>query len=88
MLVMNFHSLTHSLTLTLSFSHSFIHSYFHSLTHPFMESFIIIPFFKHYEGDVSDLDLTFSYDEDVMGRLNTHELVPGGRAMVVNNDNK
>ncbi|KAH3752596.1 hypothetical protein DPMN_187217 [Dreissena polymorpha] len=43
---------------------------------------------KHYEGDVGDLDLTFCYDEDIMGRLETHELVPGGKAIPVNNDNK
>lgn len=43
---------------------------------------------QHYEGDVSDLDLTFSCDEDCMGRLETHELVPGGKAMPVTNENK
>ena len=44
--------------------------------------------FQHYEGDVADLDLTFSCDEDCMGRLETHELVPGGKAMPVTNENK
>lgn len=43
---------------------------------------------QHYEGDVSDLDLTFSCDEDCMGRLETHELVAGGRAIPVTNENK
>ena len=43
--------------------------------------------FQHYE-DVADLDLTFSYDEDVMGKLVTHELTPGGRAIPVTNENK
>jgi len=43
---------------------------------------------QHYEGDVCDLDLTFSYDEDTMGKIVTHELVPGGRAIPVTNDNK
>ena len=43
---------------------------------------------QHYEGDIIDLDLTFSYDEDVMGKLITHELIPGGRAIPVTNDNK
>ena len=37
---------------------------------------------------MADLDLTFSSDEDVMGQLVTHELVPGGKAIPVNNDNK
>lgn len=43
---------------------------------------------QHYDGDVGDLDLTFSYDEDTMGKIVTHELVPGGRAIAVTNDNK
>ncbi|KAL5016325.1 hypothetical protein ScPMuIL_005914 [Solemya velum] len=47
-----------------------------------------LSYIKHYEGDVSDLDLTFSCDEDCMGRLETHELVPGGKAIAVTNENK
>lgn len=43
---------------------------------------------KHYEGDVADLDLTFSFDQDMMGQIVTHELVPGGRAVAVTNENK
>jgi len=37
---------------------------------------------------VGDLDLTFCYDEDIMGRLETHELVPGGKAIPVTNENR
>lgn len=47
-----------------------------------------LTYIKHYEGDVGDLDLTFCYDEDIMGKLETHELVPGGKAIPVNNDNR
>ncbi|XP_031633288.1 ubiquitin-protein ligase E3B [Contarinia nasturtii] len=47
-----------------------------------------LSFVKHYQGDVSDLDLTFSVDEDQMGRIVTHELYSGGRARPVTNDNK
>ncbi|RZF42672.1 hypothetical protein LSTR_LSTR001467 [Laodelphax striatellus] len=47
-----------------------------------------LTYVKHHEGDVSDLDLTFSVDEDVMGRVVTHELTPGGRLMPVTNQNK
>jgi len=43
---------------------------------------------QHYDGDVADLDLTFSYDEDTMGKIVTHELVPGGRAIAVTNENR
>lgn len=47
-----------------------------------------LSYIKHYEGDVSDLDLTFSLDEDNMGKIETHELIPGGKAISVTNENK
>lgn len=47
-----------------------------------------LSYVKRYEGDVSDLELTFSCDEDSMGRIVTHELVPGGKAVPVTNKNK
>lgn len=47
-----------------------------------------LTYIKHYKGDVGDLDLTFSYDEDIMGKLVTHELIPGGRAISVTDENK
>ena len=31
---------------------------------------------------------SFSFDEDVMGRIVTHELVPGGRGVVVTGENR
>lgn len=37
---------------------------------------------------MTDLDLTFSVDEDVMGKIVTHELFPGGRIQTVTNENK
>ncbi|XP_046427763.1 ubiquitin-protein ligase E3B [Neodiprion pinetum] len=43
---------------------------------------------KHFKGDVRQLELTFSLDEDVLGKLVTHELVPGGRAVPVTNQSK
>ncbi|KAJ6656720.1 hypothetical protein lerEdw1_003607 [Lerista edwardsae] len=43
---------------------------------------------KRYDGDTSDLGLTLSYDEDVMGQLVCHELVPGGKTIPVTNENK
>uniref|UniRef100_A0A8C5LRJ3 Ubiquitin-protein ligase E3B n=1 Tax=Leptobrachium leishanense TaxID=445787 RepID=A0A8C5LRJ3_9ANUR len=43
---------------------------------------------KRYDGDISDLGLTLSYDEDVMGQLVCHELVPGGKSISVTNENK
>lgn len=47
-----------------------------------------LTFVKKYDGDVSDLSLTFSIDEDFMGKINTVDLVPGGRTIQVTNDNK
>ncbi|XP_075067027.1 LOW QUALITY PROTEIN: ubiquitin-protein ligase E3B [Mixophyes fleayi] len=43
---------------------------------------------KRYDGDIGDLGLTLSYDEDVMGQLVCHELVPGGKSITVTNENK
>ncbi|XP_011503939.1 PREDICTED: ubiquitin-protein ligase E3B-like, partial [Ceratosolen solmsi marchali] len=43
---------------------------------------------KHYNGDIGDLALTFSFDENVMGKIITHELKPGGKAILVTNENK
>ncbi|EFN88458.1 Ubiquitin-protein ligase E3B [Harpegnathos saltator] len=43
---------------------------------------------KHYKSDVRQLELTFSLDEDVLGKLVTHELIPGGRTTAVTNQNK
>lgn len=37
---------------------------------------------------MADLDLTFSVDEDQMGRIVTQELISGGRTKPVTNDNK
>ncbi|CAH0555010.1 unnamed protein product [Brassicogethes aeneus] len=47
-----------------------------------------LSYIKHYDGDVSKLDLTFSSDEDSLGKIITHELIPGGRAVPVTNENK
>ena len=47
-----------------------------------------VHFHQHYDGDVSDLDLTFSTDEDVLGKIVTHDLRPTGRYIPVTNDNK
>ncbi|KAL4223687.1 Ubiquitin-protein ligase E3B [Mactra antiquata] len=47
-----------------------------------------LSYIKHFDGEVNDLDLTFCYDEDIMGKLETHELVPGGKAIPVTNENR
>ena len=45
-------------------------------------------FVKHYDGDVEDLCLTFAVDEEMFGQTTTVDLIPGGRACEVNNQNK
>ncbi|XP_028967961.1 ubiquitin-protein ligase E3B [Galendromus occidentalis] len=43
---------------------------------------------KNYPGDVQDLCLFFCVDDDSLGKIVTHELVPGGKTMAVTNENK
>uniref|UniRef100_A0A6G1SIZ1 Ubiquitin-protein ligase E3B n=1 Tax=Aceria tosichella TaxID=561515 RepID=A0A6G1SIZ1_9ACAR len=43
-------------------------------------------YIRHH--DVSDLDLTFSIDQDMMGKIENFELEPGGRHIPVTNQNR
>lgn len=43
---------------------------------------------KHFDGDVSELELTFSVDQDIFGEVRTTELCPGGKTIRVTNQNK
>ena len=45
-------------------------------------------FLKKYEGDVEDLGLTFSLDEDIFGTHRTIELLKGGRDIEVTKENR
>ncbi|XP_062521053.1 ubiquitin-protein ligase E3B-like [Corticium candelabrum] len=47
-----------------------------------------LSYVKHYDGDVSELDLTFSVNRDFFGKVETHDLTPGGSAVTVTNENK
>jgi len=47
-----------------------------------------LTYIKHYEGDVSELDLTFSIDQDFMGKIETHELESGGRSIPVTRESR
>lgn len=44
--------------------------------------------FKHYDGDVSALTLTYSIDEEVLGEMVTYDIIPCGRHINVTNDDK
>lgn len=43
---------------------------------------------QNYDGDVSDLCLTFSWEEELMGKTVTHDLKPGGSNIPVTNENR
>ncbi|MEW5298302.1 MAG: hypothetical protein WDW36_001442 [Sanguina aurantia] len=43
---------------------------------------------KSYEGDVQDLGLTFTVEDNFLGTSTSHPLVPGGDSMPVTNDNR
>ncbi|RXG67758.1 Ubiquitin-protein ligase E3B [Armadillidium vulgare] len=68
--------------------HSVLYSFIDELPSLDSELYKNLTYVKHYEGDVSDLDLTFSYDEDYLGQVKTHELRPGGRGICLTNENK
>lgn len=45
-------------------------------------------FIKSYEGNLQDLGLTFSVDEEEFGKMRTEELMPGGSFTPVSNSNR
>ncbi|CAH8577606.1 unnamed protein product [Heterobilharzia americana] len=47
-----------------------------------------LSYIKHYDGDVSELEFTYSYAEDCLGQVIVHDLCPGGRQISVTNDVK
>ncbi|OCU01677.1 hypothetical protein XELAEV_18007471mg [Xenopus laevis] len=75
-----------------SFSASFLGTIFYSSVDelPSLDSefYKNLTSIKRYDGDIGDLGLTLSYDEDVMGQLVCHELIPGGKSIPVTNENK
>ena len=49
---------------------------------------LILYYSQNYDGDVSDLCLTFSWEEELMGKTVTHDLKPGGSNIPVTNENR
>eukprot|EP00053_Salpingoeca_punica_P019702 m.201104 g.201104 ORF g.201104 m.201104 type:complete len:1033 (+) comp17703_c1_seq2:77-3175(+) len=47
-----------------------------------------LQFIKTYDGDVSDLDLVFSADDDILGKHVSVPLQPGGSSIPVTNENR
>lgn len=76
------------LSQVLGHQHSALYSSIDELPSLDPDLYKSLTYIKHYDGDVRDLDLTFSYDDDCMGQVVTHELIPGGRAVPVTNENK
>merc|ERR1712038_1168044 len=74
------------LTQVLGHDHNAMYSYLDEMTSADPELHKNLSYVKHYDGDVEDLGLTFSFDQDLMGRLVTHELITGGRAINVTNN--
>ena len=72
----------------LGHDHSALYSYLDEMPSSDPELHKNLTYVKHYDGDVEDLGLTFSFDQDLMGKLVTHELVPGGRGINVTNSNR
>ena len=64
------------------------YSYFDELSSLDAELYRNLTYIKYYDGDAADLGLTFTQDQDVMGQIVTHELVHGGKGIMVTNDNK
>lgn len=76
------------LSQVLGHQHSALYSSIDELPSLDPELYKSLTFIKHCNNDIQDLDLTFSVDEDFMGKLITHELIPGGKAVPVTNENK
>ncbi|KAJ8378256.1 hypothetical protein AAFF_G00244600 [Aldrovandia affinis] len=76
------------LSQVLGHHHSMFYSSIDELPSLDSEFYKNLTSIKRYDGDVGDLGLTLSYDEDVMGQLVCHELIPGGKTMLVTNENK
>ncbi|XP_072443991.1 ubiquitin-protein ligase E3B isoform X3 [Chiloscyllium punctatum] len=76
------------LSQVLGHHHSALYSSIDELPSLDSEFYKNLTSIKRYDGDIGDLGLTLSYDEDVMGQLVCHELVPGGKTIGVTNENK
>uniref|UniRef100_T1IRU6 Ubiquitin-protein ligase E3B n=1 Tax=Strigamia maritima TaxID=126957 RepID=T1IRU6_STRMM len=76
------------LSQVLGQQHSAFYSSIDELPSLDPELYRSLTYIKHYDGNILDLDLTFSCDDDYMGSVVSHELVPGGKAIAVTNENK
>lgn len=76
------------LSQILGQTQSSLYSYIDDLPSLDNDLYRSLMYVKHYQGDVSDLALTFSTTEEVFGSICTRELVPGGKIINVTDNNK
>ncbi|CAB3994760.1 Ubiquitin- ligase E3B [Paramuricea clavata] len=76
------------LSLLLSRQHSALYSSIDELPSFDPDLYKNLNYVKNYEGDLTDLGLTFSFDEDFLGKVITHDLKPGGSCVDVTDENK
>lgn len=79
---------TFFLSRVLGQHHSALYSPIDELPSLDPELYKSLTYIKHYEGDVSELDLTFSIDQDIMGKIETYELESGGKFMPVTKESR
>jgi ubiquitin-protein ligase E3 B len=63
--------------------HSAYYSYIDKLASLDPELYRNLAYMKRYDGNAADLSLTFSFDQDMMGQIVTHELILGGRGVAI-----
>ncbi|XP_028410383.1 ubiquitin-protein ligase E3B-like [Dendronephthya gigantea] len=76
------------LSLLLSRQHGALYSSIDELPSLDPNLYKNLNYVKNYDGDLTDLGLTFSFDEEFLGKIITHDLKPGGRTMDVTDKNK
>jgi len=76
------------LSQVLGQTHQALYSAMDELPSLDREMYRSLTYLKHHTEDICEMDLTFSVDQECLGRIVTHELVPGGRLMPVTNENK
>lgn len=76
------------LSRVLGHQYNNLYSPFDDLSSLDPELYKSLTYIKHYEGDVSELDLTFSIDQNLLGKIETHEFELGGSSIPVTNQTR
>ncbi|GAB4833514.1 E3 ubiquitin-protein ligase upl7 [Ancistrocladus abbreviatus] len=87
-------ALYEGILLDYPFSHVFVqkllgrYSFLDELSMLDPELYKNLMYVKHYDGDVKDLSLDFTVTEESFGKRHIIELKPGGKDMIVTNENR